>query len=279
MEPKRLSLFVAYIKCGSPSQSVLDTHGEYHNMLIEMLNSMASTLEWGEVNIDGLGFDATKGFLPNSGTIDAFDAVVVTGSSYSAYDNNPWVTKLGIYEEKPKIRLFGSCFGHQMICKALFKPSPLQPDLPPHTPVVFRNPKGWELGVHPIELSPEFMARFGPVLSNPNSPPHMRLRLIHQDNVNPDSLPDDFINVGRSEGCQVQGVYEKGRVLTLQGNPEFDKKVMVEFGKPIIEKGHIDTVKSGPDDYGYTARAILGFFLEDADEKVTDEVAEGTAAE
>jgi hypothetical protein len=81
MEPKRLSLFFAFIKCGSPSQGVLETHGEYSDILTDMLQSVAPTLpEWGETDISGLTFDARRGHLPGQGTIDDFDAVVVTGS-------------------------------------------------------------------------------------------------------------------------------------------------------------------------------------------------------
>ncbi|ELR04077.1 hypothetical protein GMDG_06579 [Pseudogymnoascus destructans 20631-21] len=42
--------------------------------------------------------------------------------------------------------------------------------------VVPRNPKGWELGIHPVKLSAKFIARFGLVLSNPTSNSQMRQR-------------------------------------------------------------------------------------------------------
>jgi hypothetical protein len=46
-----------------------------------MLQSVAPTLpEWGETDITGLTFDARRGHLPGPGTIDGFDAVVITGS-------------------------------------------------------------------------------------------------------------------------------------------------------------------------------------------------------
>lgn len=114
------------------------------------------------------------------------------------------------------------------------------------------------------------MTRFGPVRSNPSSQSQMRLRLIHQDQVNPNSLPDDFINVGRSELCEIQGVYKRGRVFTLQGHPEFDAEVMVEFGKPILGT---EEVQAGPDDSMYAAHAILKFLCEEADEEKVAEAA------
>lgn len=95
------------------------------------------------------------------------------------------------------------------------------------------------------------------------------------------SLPEDFVNVGSSERCDVQGVYKRGRVLTLQGHPEFDNNIMVEFGKPLLGKGIMDEVKTGPNDYEYGARAILEFLFEKADEadgRGTEEVIKGKMA-
>ncbi|KAL5350195.1 hypothetical protein ACLOAV_005232 [Pseudogymnoascus australis] len=238
----------------------------------DMLDSVAATLPESNMSpmISYLSFDAEKGQLPGWASLNGFDAVFITGSSYSAFDSQPWIRKLSsfiaaIYKDKPNIRLFGSCFGHQIICHSLFKeleknsPPPTNPLLPsslsPYC-IVSRNPKGWELGVHPIKLSEAFMARFGKVSSNPDCQSTMRLRLIHQDHVDPLSLPKDFVNVGSR-------------------HPEFDNNIMVEFGKPLLGKGIMDEVKTGPDDYDYGARAILEFLFEEADVKATEEVIEG----
>jgi hypothetical protein len=163
MEVKRTSFFAACIKCGTPSKSVLEKSGEYNNILMEVLQTVALTNEeWNETDITYISFDATKGFLPRVQTLEDFDAVIITGSGknglrfadvileltkgctgYSANDTYPWVLKLGsfikgmctafklfkdlsnnnleAYQEKPEIRLFGVCFGHQIICKALFE--------------------------------------------------------------------------------------------------------------------------------------------------------------
>ncbi|KFY58520.1 hypothetical protein V496_06086 [Pseudogymnoascus sp. VKM F-4515 (FW-2607)] len=291
MNSTNRSILIAFIKCGTPSTIILQTRGEYGDIMGDMLDSVAATLPEPNMSpmISYLSFDAEKGQLPGWASVDGFDAVFITGSSYSAFNSQPWIWKLGsfikaIYKDKPNIRLFGSCFGHQIICHSLFKeleknsPLPTSPSLPgslPLYPVVSRNPSGWELGVHPIKLSEAFMARFGKVSSNPDCQSTMRLRLIHQDHVNPLSLPKDFVNVGSSERCDIQGIYKRGRVLTLQGHPEFDNNIMVEFGKPLLGKGIMDEVKTGPDDYEYGARAILEFLFEEADVKATEEVIEG----
>lgn len=81
MEVKRTSFFVACIKCGTPSKSVLEKSGEYNDILMEVLQRVASTnKEWSKTDIVYLSFNATKGFLPKVKTLDDFDAVVITGS-------------------------------------------------------------------------------------------------------------------------------------------------------------------------------------------------------
>ncbi|KFY16772.1 hypothetical protein V492_01111 [Pseudogymnoascus sp. VKM F-4246] len=275
-----------------------------------MLKPVASTLpEWKTTKLSYLSYDATKGQLPRLDSVDYFDAVIVTGSGCSAFESRPWISKLqsfitGLYKDKPRIRLFGSCFGHQIICHALFGvriPSEIvalaltfssnehqqaseEEDFPhggrlspPNpNPVVSRNPKGWEIRVHAINLSAKFMVRFGAVSSNPVAPSQMRLRLIHRDHVNPNSVPDDFVKVGGSELSEIQGVYKRGRVLTLQGHPEFDDEVILDSGKPILGDRVADKIRTGQDDSQYAARAILEFLRE---EVVEERVGEGRAAD
>jgi hypothetical protein len=112
----------------------------------------------------------------------------------------------------------------------------------------------------------------------------MRLNLIHQDQVNPESLSKDFVNIGSSDLCEVQGIYKRGRVLTLQGHAEFDTDMVIEFGKPILGKA-MDISREQSDDHGYAASAILGFLREEAagegmvEEGVVEEVVGEAAAE
>lgn len=109
----------------------------------------------------------------------------------------------------------------------------------------------------------------------------MRLHLIHRDLVNLNSIPHGFINIGGSAICDVQGVYKRGRVLTLQGHPEFENNIIVDFGKPILGNDALHEITDGADDHAYAARAILEFFQEEAtEEKVSEaEVGENVVRE
>ena len=76
---------------------------------------------------------------------------LVTGAN--SFDNVPWLNKLveyskRIYAEQSRLRLIAVCFGHQVFARALGS-------------MPFRNPKGWELSVCNIDLTPEAAKFFG----------------------------------------------------------------------------------------------------------------------
>ena len=174
-----------------------------------------------------------------------------------------------LYTSHPRIKIFGSCFGHQLLCNALFASSGQS--------VVERDPNGWELGVHPITLTPIFLSHFGTVTSNPSHPTQLRLQFVHADHVVLPTLPPGFEVVGSSQHCVLQGIWKRGRVLTYQGHAEFDRFVNAEtlkvFGKPIWSEGYMEEALRAvdrDDDAMWAAGVILRFFL--MDEAVESEI-------
>lgn len=120
--------------------------------------------------------------------------------------------------------------------------------------------------------------------SNPDSPSEMRLQLVHQDRIDAESITKDFVRVGQTELCDVQGIYKSGRVFSLQGHPEFNPEIATECRKPIMEETDFEgTIRNGfvGDDHLYAACAILEFLREEvveetvAAEGVTEGVTEG----
>ena len=83
-------------------------------------------------------------------SLSDIDAILITGSKHSAYENDPWIVKLTefvkkvltteVAEGKKQIKVIGVCFGHQIIGRALGQ-------------VVERNEKGWEVSVTPVGLT------------------------------------------------------------------------------------------------------------------------------
>lgn len=200
-------------------------------------------------------YNVVIGEYPDS--LDGWDAIFITASAAASYDDEAWIKKLEeyvvmVYTRHRNIRLFGSCFGHHIICQALLKD---------HGVHVARRPGGWEIGVSQVEFTDEFKEAFTHArsasvkdsglqlpgrLPTPESdgadgddkaslsleradrvvPDKAYLEFVHADEVFlplPEvSLPEPWILLGYTEHCKVPGIYQPGRVLTLQGHFEFD---------------------------------------------------------
>ena len=165
-----------------------------------------------------------------------------------------------MYHEYPSIKLYGSCFGHQVICKALFEGRGV---------VVEKDPSGWELGVHTVDVSDDFVRHFPEALGSESQ--SLTLQFLHGDHVRLDnaSLPASICVVGSTPHCHNQGIYEPGRLLTLQGHPEFDQFITTEALKlvsqrvgwePEFTKAAINSAMAS-DDAGLAADIMVRFFL------------------
>lgn len=169
------------------------------------------------------------------------------------------IIKPDIYLNHPSIKLYGSCFGHQIICQSLFGDRGVYVEESPH---------GWELGVHKLELADEFCSTLGAVLPSKS----MRLQFLHGDHViTPSgSLPVGVGIIGATKICQNQGIYQPGRILTLQGHPEFDmwiEKVCLDLvGKRVGWEDEFTAAAiasaDAPDDAQLAADLIIAFFLD-----------------
>lgn len=204
-------------------------------------------------------YNTVAGEYPES--LDDVDAIIITASAASTYDEQRWIQKLEafvvmLYTQHPRIKMFGSCFGHHLICQALLKDHGLR---------VEKHPRGWEIGISEVVFSDDFRETFARscgtkedgrsfstrsigrlptpdededddsgelgyfgAMASPGVPPSARLQFVHADevvsaSVLPELAPPGWILVGSTEHCAVQGVYQAGRVLTLQGHFEFDK--------------------------------------------------------
>lgn len=224
-----------------------------------------------------------KRLYPGLDMLEAqFDALIVTGSMEAAYDESrfPWIKQLGqylegtallkmtilrsvllliiyqaVHERHPKVRIYGGCFGHQIIAQALLGKYGVQ--------VAKMN---WEVGVHQVALSREFRRKV-PLLRDCTS---ISCQFLHSDHVlgftgNP-NLPSDWMNIGKSNLCETQGLYEPGRVLTFQGHPEFDQFITQTTVTNLKEtfkadyKKHLDQAGQSDDALSY-GEVLINFFI------------------
>jgi len=158
---------------------------------------------------------------------------------YDAFMQEPdhWVLKLVefvriVLQQQMRVRVIGVCFGHQIIARALG----VMPT---------RSQKGWEVAVTPVHLTDSGKWVFG--LEELVRPPHQRLKTapgpggelqmanaasqhihqMHRDVV--PECPPHVLSLGSSERCDVQGMYSKGRMLSVQGHPEYSGKIANEL--------------------------------------------------
>ncbi|GKT60145.1 glutamine amidotransferase-like protein [Colletotrichum tofieldiae] len=212
--------------------AVQPTYGKYYSaQYIKLLGATAKRLDVLH-RIKFTAWDVVSGSYPDPTKVDA---ILITGSIAAAYDTDPWVIALGAFVEKvytayPNIRLFGTCFGHQLIGQVL---------LGPHGAVVEKDPNGYEFGVQTISLNQKLVEDFpclsalGQAKSTADSITRgLRLQMCHGDHVAlplpPSKLPGSWMSIGGTAHCKVQGLYEPSRVLTIQPHFECDQVIMEE---------------------------------------------------
>ena len=123
-----------------------------------------------------------------------FDGVLITGSPASVHDGAQWIHKLELLVlelEARKLPLFGACFGHQLIARALGAQVGL-------------NPQGWVVGRIETQFLPD-----GPTTA---------LYGVHKEQVL--SQPEDTTVVARTGGCSIAGFSRGHHILTTQYHPE-----------------------------------------------------------
>lgn len=228
-----LSLNLAIINTDISVPTVNAERGSYGAIFHRVLEAAALRTK-SPIQINSTEFDAVNGVLPSTGPdyLTKIDAILVSGSVHTVYKSrgNDWIARLeaflgDVYLKHPHIRFFGSCFGHQIICQSLLRRLGVDA-------YVERNPAGWELGVHEVELTERFRKDVGPLATKSvdrECLESLKIQLVHGDHVKlPMStdgtpmLPPSWSLIGSTQKCAVQGLFQPGRVLTFQGHFEFD---------------------------------------------------------
>ncbi|GFF80170.1 putative glutamine amidotransferase-like protein C13C5.04 [Aspergillus lentulus] len=279
-----MHIHIAILDLDVPVPTVYATRGLYSSQFTHLLVSAAARLSQSqslspgkEITISTSSYDVVGGIFPSPHLLrerGGIDGILLTGSSTSVYhaDKHPWISSLQaflteVYVNHPHIKLFGSCFGHQMLARTLVPGCAVE-----------ACPGGYEIGVHAIALEENFVKRFGFSLL-PSLPEaqgtgkkEMKLQFIHGDWVVCEAgLPDDWVNVGSTPRCPIQGLYRRGRVLTFQGHFEFDvfvnRETCLEFGTrwgwdAEVVEGYVRAIEAGngKDDAEVAAAMVIWFF-------------------
>ncbi|CUA72569.1 Putative glutamine amidotransferase-like protein C13C5,04 [Schizosaccharomyces pombe 972h-] [Rhizoctonia solani] len=227
-----------------PVPAVQATHGTYLDIFRAYLQkSLELVLESKGQATDNVQFtldryEVFKHVYPDDTKLATYDGIALTGAAVPAYGPSPWIPPLlefvaRVIKDYPKIKIFGICFGHQIVARALGGRCVV-------------NEKGWEVGVHDVRLS-----SIGKELFNVNE---LRIQELHRAHVPITHLPPGFEIAGSTPTCANQGMilrypdagdkdkvgFENVHVLTLQGHPELNESIVSNIIDAKESNGRLD---------------------------------------
>jgi len=186
-------LKIGLLKCDTVKEELLHISGDCSDFFIDLFSRYAP-------DVSLKVYDVQRGDYPDS--IDECDGYVTTGSAYSVYDDEPWITRfrdfvVELYRGGAK--LVGICFGHQMIAEALGGKCE-------------RAPGGWGVGVKNVRI----------VSKKPWMRPELdsySIIVSHLDQVC--GLPEGSEVLGTNGYCPNSMFIVGDQFLGIQGHPEF----------------------------------------------------------
>ncbi|KVX02348.1 type 1 glutamine amidotransferase [Shewanella frigidimarina] len=184
---------IGILLCGDVPEPLTEEFGSYSSCLQNQLNLK------GDVILTVFNI-YQKNELPDNA--DSFDGFIIGGSQTGVNDDVDWIKPLAKFIHNAFYRgkkLFGICFGHQMIHHALGG-------------IVMRSPAGWGLGAYEVTLFKDFeQLKTGEKIS---------ILAIHQDQV---IKPAEYFDIiAGNDFCPNYLTRYKKQVLTIQGHPEFN---------------------------------------------------------
>lgn len=222
---------LALLKCSQPVPVILETVGDYTPIFRTLLEASLDVSRPGtepmSFTLDGYDVVNKMEYPPDD---VEYDGLLISGSPSSAYEDIEWINRLVAYvkriiEERPKMKIFGICFGHQIIARALGGSC---------TP----NDGKWEVAVTTLQLTPLGKVIFGSE--------ELDIQQMHRDHV--PTLPPNCYLLGSTTACLNQGfiVFDQSsapsiesiesgsppvplssiHIFTIQGHPEFTPGIM-----------------------------------------------------
>ncbi len=199
----RAPLRLGLLRCDDPVPKLRSICGTYSDMFADLIARIDPS-----VKMDTFS-------LPDSEwpeDLDAYDGWMTTGTRASVYDDERWITGFADFVRRlhsERRKMFGICFGHQMIVHALGG-------------TVQRASHGWTVGanVWKIQEHRRWM-----------DPPVHRIRLIHSHQDQVLSLPPGGVLLAGGDRCPIAMLAVGDHFVGLQGHPEFQP----EFVGPLYE--------------------------------------------
>ena len=154
-----------------------------------------------------LVYPVKDGVFPDA-PLDRFDGFIVTGSPASPCEGEAWQDRLEALIRQitaARVKLFGACYGHQAIARALGG-------------AVGPNPGGWQFGLEESQVvAPAPWLEEGPI----------RLFAAHQEQVT--KPPVSVTIIARHPACPVAGMALGTHLFTTQYHPEITPRFMADL--------------------------------------------------
>ncbi|KAI4107644.1 MAG: hypothetical protein LQ339_002550 [Xanthoria mediterranea] len=216
-----LPLRVAILGCDHNIPKALEKYKSYAAICATLLDAGAKAVGLAREDLEVSLWNVIDevGQFPE---LEDVDGVFLTGSKYDSFASTPWITALVSFVQTvlahQRVKLVGVCFGHQIICRAMGAK-------------VGRNvAKGWEVSVTDVDLTTEGQNYF-----KKEGKDVLSILQMHQDIVF--EYPAGVQPLGSTERCQVQGMLVLGKVVTVQGHPEFTEEILTEILRTRHEQG------------------------------------------
>ncbi|KIP04084.1 hypothetical protein PHLGIDRAFT_129743 [Phlebiopsis gigantea 11061_1 CR5-6] len=224
-----MAVRIALFLCDTPIPPVVEESGDYAQIFSDFIRKSTPN--------DAVSFVMDPYDVRNKmeypEDVDKYDAIMLTGSAASAYENLEWINKLVSYmasviEAKPQIKILGICFGHQIVARALGK------DCVP-------NGGRWEVGITPMELTETGRKILGA--------DQLNLQQMHRDHVPEVPSGCDLLastqmtpNHGfiRYEPSSPKASLADIQIFCVQGHPEFTESIVEKIVELRSSTGVID---------------------------------------
>lgn len=195
-----MAVKIIVMRTGDAVAEVAEARGQYSDLIRETTGD-AWSAEWVE--------HETRSGHPLPSVHDA-DAFVITGSGASVTERLPWMLRLEAWIREAhaaKRPIFGICFGHQIVAKALGGE-------------VEANPRGREMGTTVLEV-----LESDPIFEG--LPERFAVNMTHMDTVV--RLPEGAVTLARTD-LENTGAYRIGdHIRCVQYHPELDGPAMREY--------------------------------------------------
>nr|POE71963.1 putative glutamine amidotransferase-like protein c13c5.04 [Quercus suber] len=222
--PASAPLRVAVLEADTPVGRTKEKYGGYGNLFKELLEKGVARVRQEDGAQEVPELEVTKFDVVDTEVypdLDTVDAVLISGSKWNSFDNDPWILRLVAFTERvlaqERVRLIGVCFGHQIIGRAM-------------KTKVDRSNRGWEISVVPVTLTAKGKELF--------RREDLRIHQMHRDIVY--AYPLGVEALGHTDRCEVQGMYQRARLISVQGHPEFSAPIVQELLERRHEQGILD---------------------------------------